>query len=530
AGQTRDDRDALAAYWREQVFPAARAAGLASAVTTFEAFLDQAIHDGYFEMPVAGAAPRRFLKGGLLKRGAAAAPRAKDTFELVLYPKVGLGDGSDALNPWLQELPDPVTKAVWDNYACLSPRTAKRLGVELGDVVRVSGKTPDGKAASIELPALVQAGQHDDAVAIALGYGRKGTERFTTIGPRWLEARPTTPEGEPVGVGASSLRWLHEGNVADTGLSVSVERTGGRSELALTQDHHSLFVPEHLAPKGGEKRPHVQETTLSAYRKDPASGGHAGHEPITLWKDDFKTDGPKWGMAVDLNVCTGCSGCSVACQAENNIPVVGKDEVRRHREMTWMRIDRYYADIGDDGDVDVVHQPMMCQHCGNAPCETVCPVLATVHSEDGLNQQVYNRCVGTRYCANNCPYKVRRFNWFDYPHGGEVQRLVLNPDVTIRSRGVMEKCSMCIQRIQEGKIQAKVEGRPLMDGDIQPACVQSCPADALVFGDLNDPESRVSKAVRSPRAYTVLQELNVKSSVHYMTKVRHRDGKGTHHG
>jgi len=268
-------------------------------------------------------------------------------------------------------------------------------------------------------------------------------------------------------------------------------------------------------------RDHARETTLAAYRGDPASGNPHEPAPAELWKDDHPYQGHRWGLAIDLNRCTGCSACLIGCQSENNVPVVGKDEVLRRREMHWIRVDRYYS--GDDRDVQVVHQPVMCQHCGNAPCETVCPTLATLHSSEGLNQQVYNRCVGTRYCANNCPYKVRRFNWFEYWTEQTREDLALNPDVVTRSRGVMEKCSLCIQRIQEGKAEAQRRGTPLADGDVQTACQQSCPGDAIVFGDLNDPASRVAKLAADPRHYHLLENMNLRPGVGYLTKVRDRE-------
>ena len=273
---------------------------------------------------------------------------------------------------------------------------------------------------------------------------------------------------------------------------------------------------------GWEPRPIVQETTWDEFQKNPSAGSHS-HEAAEedLWTNDHPAPGHRWAMVIDLGACTGCSACVVSCQAENNVPVVGKDEVRRKRAMHWLRIDRYYSET-DDGSVEVAHQPMLCQHCEHAPCETVCPVLATVHSEEGLNQQIYNRCVGTRYCANNCPYKARRFNWFDYPHQDPFANLVLNPDVTVRSRGVMEKCTFCVQRIQEGKAESKSSGEPLQDGDIQTACQQSCPTQAIVFGDINDPNSRVSQLVKSGRHYRVLEEINVKPSVGYLRLVRNR--------
>jgi molybdopterin-containing oxidoreductase family iron-sulfur binding subunit len=283
-------------------------------------------------------------------------------------------------------------------------------------------------------------------------------------------------------------------------------------------------VPEGLAPAGAERRPIVETTTLAAFLADPRSGASPAPSPLSMWPPQPAAAGHRWGMVIDLAACTGCSACVVSCQAENNVPVVGRDEVLRQREMHWMRIDRYYEGAGDE--LSLAHQPMLCQHCGNAPCETVCPVLATVHSAEGLNQQVYNRCVGTRYCANNCPYKVRRFNWFDYPRADKLANMALNPDVVVRSRGVMEKCSLCVQRIQEARSEARRQGGAIADGDIATACQQSCPADAIVFGDLADPGSRVSRAAAGPRHYHVLAELNVKPVVGYLRLVRDTPGEG----
>jgi molybdopterin-containing oxidoreductase family iron-sulfur binding subunit len=363
-------------------------------------------------------------------------------------------------------------------------------------------------------------------LAIALGYGVRGTDRFADVGPRWLEARPTVARGELVGKNAASLLEFGDGAMQLTRTSVSLEKLPGRRELASTQTHHSLEVPRNVAPRGAEVRDAVQRTTLPAFVRNPSAGKPVvhHHDDVQLWAEDHPLTGHHWGLVIDLNCCTGCSACMLACQSENNVPVVGKDEVRRGREMHWIRLDRYYS--GDDDDIDVAHQPMMCQHCDNAPCETVCPVLATVHSEEGLNEQVYNRCVGTRYCANNCPYKVRRFNWFKYEHDDALQNLALNPDVTVRGRGVMEKCSMCVQRIEDGKLEARRRGQPLADGAIQTACQQSCPAQAIIFGDMNDAHSRIHEALENPRRYGVLEEFNFRPSVSYLRVVRNRDDVG----
>ena len=519
SGRDLSQHDLLRESWKRRMLPRWSGGG------SFEQLWDEALQSGHVSLTPSSTAPgpNRTLALG-------PAPRPSDAeLEVVLYAKVGLRDGREAHNAWLQELPDPITKITWDNYACVSPELAEDLGVVTGDVVRLERKVSGpGEGTVLELPALVQPGQHRRAIALALGYGRKGTERFTNVGPQWLESRRTVEPGATVGVNVAPFLSFVDGTLSYGGAAVEVTRTGETRALATTQSYDSLEVPEHLSLGHAHPRAIVQETTLEQYREDPGAGGHAAHEVVSLWSQDHSYDGHHWAMAIDLSRCNGCSACVVGCQAENNVPVVGKDEVMRHREMSWIRIDRYYQSDGDA--VQVAHQPMMCQHCDNAPCENVCPVLATLHSSEGLNQQVYNRCVGTRYCANNCPYKTRRFNWFDYPHEDQLENMVLNPDVTVRSRGVMEKCSFCVQRIQEAKAEAKREGRPLVDGDVQPACVQSCPAKAIVFGDRNDVDSAIAKQRGDPRHYHVLEELNVLPSVGYLRKVRNRQGGETHHG
>ena len=437
---------------------------------------------------------------------------------LVAYSSVGLREGQHAHNPWLQEMPDPISKIVWDNYASFSPATAKSLDLKNGDVVKLQADNKD----VIELPAHIQPGQHDKVVAIALGYGRKGTGRFNDVGPAWVFQKPTVKKGGLVGVNVTPLLATNSGSRSNNSI-VTIKKTGAIHKLAATQTHNMLSVPEGLGSPGAVVRPIVQETTVLDYLsgKDVQ---HKGHVAYTMWGPDHNYPGHHWGMVINLTACTGCTSCVIGCQAENNIPVVGKDEVSRSREMHWLRLDRYYSQ--ESGETDVVQQPMTCHHCDQAPCETVCPVLATVHSTEGLNQQVYNRCVGTRYCANNCPYKVRRFNWFNYAHDDKLQNMVLNPDITIRTRGVMEKCSMCVQRIQWAKTEAKIKGVELEDGDIQPACQQSCSANAIVFGDMNDPKSAVSKAMQDSRYYHVLDELNLKPSIGYLKVVRNRETPG----
>lgn len=418
------------------------------------------------------------------------------SLELLVYPSIALGKGNHANNPWLQELPDPIAKISWDNFASISPKTADELKAKPGDVIIVNEK---------RFPVNIQPGQAEGTISIALGFGHENIGKV----------------GSGIGENAYSFVKVKNDSRQLYAIIDKVNIEEGEYQLAISQKHGSL-----------EGRPIVRETILSKYKEKPDSGNelHAEFEEkhVTLYKENV-FPGHHWGMGIDLNKCTGCNTCVIACQAENNIPVVGKDEVRRTRIMHWIRIDRYYA--GSSDSPEVVFQPLPCQHCDNAPCENVCPVSATNHSSEGLNQMAYNRCIGTKYCINNCPYKVRRFNWFryatnekfDYNMNSDLGRMVLNPDVTVRERGVVEKCSFCVQRIQAGKLQAKLENRQLNDGDIVPACVQSCPADALVFGDLNDPESRISKLYKEPRNYHLLEELHTLPSVGYLTLVRNKD-------
>jgi molybdopterin-containing oxidoreductase family iron-sulfur binding subunit len=512
-GEKKGAYDLIREEWERSVFRRQKRE------PSFTAFWNKTLHDGFAAVETRQVTIKSFNFSVISTHASDPPyPETQEAFALVLHPSSTMLDGRHAHNPWLQELADPVTKIVWDNYASLSVTAAAGLDVNEGDVISIQTEQNE----VLELPVHIQPGQDDRVVSVGLGYGRRGTDRFTDIGPNWLQSKPTVSPGGLVGVNAAPLLRWQNGMLTYAGRTIVVAKTGRKHPLAATQEYHSLTSPDLLGRGTGEKRAIIQQTSFAAYSEDPTSGGFQKHKLDSLWPDDHQYPGHRWGMVVDLTACTGCSACVVGCQAENNIPVVGKDEVGRNRELQWLRIDRYYDDM--NGELFVSHQPMMCQHCGNAPCETVCPVLATVHDSEGLNQQIYNRCVGTRYCANNCPYKVRHFNWFEYPRGDELQRMVLNPDVTVRERGVMEKCSFCVQRMQLAKIEAKNEGRPLRDGDVQPACQQSCPADAITFGDMNNPESRVSRKMSDPRHYRVLEELGVLPSVGYMTLVRDTDG------
>jgi MoCo/4Fe-4S cofactor protein with predicted Tat translocation signal len=415
-------------------------------------------------------------------------------YEIVLYPSIQLADGRYSNVSWMQELPDPVSKVVWDNYVSVSPATAEKEKLKLGDVVELTVG-----AQKLRAPVHIQPGLHDDVLAIAIGYGRTAAGKV----------------GNDIGVNATTLASFNGGSPVYSGRAATMKKTGEFYRLVSTQTTH--VIEGNVAD-----RQLVAETTNEAWMKNPSSGIHK-HKVFSIWPS-HQYNKHKWGMAIDLNTCTGCSACMTACQAENNISVVGKRYVMDGREMHWIRIDRYYR--GNVSSPDTVFQPMLCQQCENAPCETVCPVLATVHNDEGLNDMIYNRCVGTRYCSNNCPYKVRRFNWFNYAKNIEAPlHMALNPDVTVRTRGVMEKCTYCVHRIREATktgTEARKGGK-VVDRSIKTACEESCPTNAITFGDLNDKDSAVSKLFADARTYAVLEDLNTAPRTRYMSRVRNTD-------
>jgi molybdopterin-containing oxidoreductase family iron-sulfur binding subunit len=499
-------------------------------------------------------------------------------WEVVLYQKVGIGAGNQTNNPWLQEMPDPITKATWDNYITMALSDA----MELGCSMYISQEQPASLATvtvngqSVTLPVIAQPGQKKGTIGIALGYGRGSNGE--NVGKAAFQTGENgdflTDEGGkniPVGKNVISFARIKDGSVLYWN-SGDLQVVEGTYPIATTQTHHTVM----------DRTGVLKETVLADYlaEKDAAKGTASFnlvpslvvHEDVNgdgsidardkkevsafdLWHaHPVEAVGHRWGMSIDLNSCIGCGACVTACHIENNVPVVGKDEVRRARDMHWMRIDRYYTsemtkargEAEGVGKIDMyrqmeapeenpqtVHMPMMCQHCNHAPCETVCPVAATTHSNEGLNQMAYNRCIGTRYCANNCPYKVRRFNWFNYqaykkfkntnPAQDELTRMVLNPDVTVRSRGVMEKCTMCVQRIQAGKLAAKKESRPVMDGEVVSACAEACPTHAITFGDLNDQKTNNYRRSEDVRAYHALEDVGVQPNIFYLTKVRNTE-------
>jgi molybdopterin-containing oxidoreductase family iron-sulfur binding subunit len=524
--------DLMKSNWELYGFP------MQTKYVDFHTYWNKAIHDSCSDSP--------------------AIPATGKGVEISLYQKAAIGVGLQANNPWLQEMADPISKVTWDNYITMNPtqmegKYATTFDQEHGlNLAKV-------KVGNVEmvLPVYPSPGQAIDTIGIALGYGRG--ENDEKIGNSAYQTKEyggyeTDEKGNRIPIGKNAFRLVDfENGTLSFDLSGSVEKEGTEMyPIAATQIHHTVMGRHSI----------VRETTLDIYKNrgkeayNPAHmiETHHGPEPVSkfdLWDaHPVEKIGHRWGMTIDLSSCIGCGSCLIACQSENNVPVVGKDEVRRGREMAWLRIDRYYssdqeATIGSriDGETfsfddaehpvenpKVIHMPMMCQHCNHASCETVCPVAATTHSNEGLNQMTYNRCIGTRYCANNCPYKVRRFNWFNYPSykkftqvnpaQDDLGRMVLNPDVTVRTRGVMEKCSFCVQKIQAGKLVAKKESRPVMDGDVTTACSDVCPTHAIVVGDWNDIKSMVRKSSEETRSYQVLEEVGMKPNVWYKTKVR----------
>lgn len=501
---------------------------------------NKALYNGY--NAVSGGAGLSYVGGNA---GAAVADLNQlkpSQFELQLYTKTSMGDGTQANNPWLQELPDPISRLSWDNYLTISPKDAQDLGLEneLNGRMQLDGSKVNVTVNGVtikDVPVFIQPGQADGSVGLALGYGKKDAGKVAETG---VNAYP-----------------LFDGNQFSVS-NIKIEKTSGEHEFAGMQLQNTLMGRYEIAKEVS------LDTFLNVKFDDEHHGWNkpleyhtlSGSLPagkIDLWDAYDDTDGPHFNLSIDLNSCTGCGACIIACQAENNVPVVGKDEVRMSRDMYWLRIDRYYSakekievkegidrglDVPKLYDIliepnespDVIFQPVMCQHCNHAPCETVCPVAATSHGKQGQNQMAYNRCIGTRYCANNCPYKVRRFNWFtynlndkfDFNMNNDLGRMVLNPDVVVRTRGVMEKCSMCIQMTQSVILEAKKEGRVVADGEFQTACSKACSTGAMKFGDMNDKNSEVRALFNDDRRYFLLEEIGTKPNVFYHTKVRNR--------
>jgi len=526
--------------------------------STFNAFWDSVLQDGVYEEKTAGFENAPAFTGNASAAVTGITKPSASEMEIDFYESVSMGNGQFASNPWLMEMPDPVARTSWGNYLAVPVNfngVRSFVGyndLEDGDLVNI---TVNGKQMTV--PVIQQFGQMPGTVSLALGYGRD-------FGVK----------GEIVGVDVNDVLTIDSNgytNYYNTNVEVS-GKTGKEDYFSCVQYHHTFGVTAEEESTGniinadeaatvffdyftGVKgfqgsltdRSIIYNSTVADLKENVehlkekrAHAQHLNEQQIYNGYDEKYEMGHHWGMNIDLNACTGCGACTVACMSENNVAVVGKREVSRHHEMTWLRIDRYY--YGDAKNPNVVYQPMMCQHCDNAPCENVCPVNATNHSSEGLNQMTYNRCIGTRYCANNCPYKVRRFNWMDYttadlfpanqvniadedvPFGADnLTRMVLNPDVTVRSRGVIEKCSFCVQRLQTGKLTAKIEGRRLQDRDVSSACMTACPTGAITFGDLNNKKGDLVKKNNSPLSYLVLEEVNVRPSVTYTMKVNNRD-------
>ena len=451
----------------------------------------KALHDGVVASPKTADLLKVSVDGKKLAAALAAETKAAATgIEVGFYPSSAAWDGRFANNGWLQEAPDAISKLVWGNAAMISPKMARDQKLTDGDVISLTRGN-----FKMEAAVMIQPGHSDDTVSIALGYGRQMCGRV----------------GKDVGSNANLIRTSDAMYFAP---GFAIAATGKRETLATTQ--------ERGTGDNQEGRPLAREVDTEEYKKNPKSIEEMSEVPEihSIYPEVTYKTGNQWGMAIDLTSCTGCNACVVACVAENNTPVVGKDQVLRGREMHWIRMDRYYS--GDENDPEVIEQPIPCMQCENAPCENVCPVQATSHSPEGLNDMAYNRCVGTRYCANNCPFKVRHFNFLNFHrHEPEVVGLVYNPDVSVRMRGVMEKCTYCVQRIEETKIKAKQDGRrEIKDGEIKTACQQTCPAEAIVFGNINDPNSRVAKLKKQERNYAMLAELGIKPRTTYLAKLR----------
>lgn len=496
---TNDQRDA------QQIVRDAISQSLPGQLTS--EFWTKLLHDGFHEnskLPAQKVSSK--LRADRQRWVQAIVDTPRPATELVFVPSESVLDGRFANNGWLQETPGFLTKLTWDNAAILSPKTAEQLGVQHGSVVQLQAGL-----SSVELPAFLLPGQAEGSVGVAFGYGRKAAGKVGGDQQAGVES---------VGVDVNPLRTFKNAHFTS---DFYITATDKIYEFATTQDHHAIDTVG-LEETGRRVGDLIREGTLDEYEQHPDFAQHRTHHPPleSLWEEP-KYEGHAWGMSIDLNKCIGCNACMVACQSENNVPIVGKDQIAKGREMHWIRVDRYF-----EGDVDnpsVATQPVACHHCENAPCEQVCPVAATVHSDEGLNDMVYNRCIGTRYCANNCPYKVRRFNFLDYNEkleeaNQELVQLVVNPEVTVRSRGVMEKCTYCVQRIQGAKIDAKNDRRPVADGEVKTACQQACPTQAIEFGDLNDSQSRVALSHADSRAYGMLSELNVKPRTKYLARVR----------
>ena len=560
----RGGKDSKVAYdyikgnWQQYGFP------MQTKYTDSETYWNMIVHNSCDNDPIPAATAVAFNEAAMSGLSGKL-PKTSDR-EVILYQKAGMGIGVQANNPWLQEMPDPMTKVTCDNYITMNPVEMERAGYatifdqEHGlnlATIKVGSK-------ELTLPVYPLPGQAPGTVGVALGYGRGangekiGNAAFQT---KEYGGHVTDENGNPKPIGANAFAFTSFSNGA---MSYAADCTVTKSNemylIGATQISSTVMGRYSI----------VRETTLGIYSTrgkeayNPAhtlqkldENGHHVEAPVgefDLWESHpVENIGHRWGMTIDLSSCFGCGSCLIACQSENNVPVVGKTEIRRGREMHWLRLDRYFssdeeAAVGtrkDKADFTfadaeiaalnpkVVHQPMMCHHCNHAPCETVCPVAATTHSNEGLNQMVYNRCIGTRYCANNCPYKVRRFNWFNYPSykaqaeinpaQDDLGRMVLNPDVTVRTRGVMEKCSFCVQRIQEGKLEAKKEARPVKDGDYATACADACPANAITVGDWNDLKSMVRKSADDSRSYQALEEIGVKPNVWFKVKVRNEE-------